>query len=110
MRNRRASKTIYVGGQNAVTADGAIVGDTVAEQARQALANVSAALVAAGATLHDVVRWNVAVVDGHPLAEGFAAFREAWGDAGDPPTVTVHLVAGLAHPRFLVEVDAIAVV
>jgi enamine deaminase RidA (YjgF/YER057c/UK114 family) len=56
-----------------------------------------------------VVRWTVAVVEGHPLAEGFAAFREAWGDAPDPPTIGVHVVSGLAHPRFLVEIDAIAV-
>ena len=27
----------------------------------------------------------------------------------DPPTIGVHVVAGLANPRFLVEIDAIAV-
>lgn len=64
---------------------------------------------AAGAKLTDVVRWNVAIVQGQPVGEGFGAFREAWGDAGDPPTITVHVVAGLANPRFLVEIDAIAV-
>jgi enamine deaminase RidA (YjgF/YER057c/UK114 family) len=104
------TKTIYVGGQNAVTADGKIVGDTLAEQASQALGNVRAALEAAGATLGDVVRWTVAIVEGQPLADGFAAFREAWGDAGDPPAISVHIVSGLAHPRFLVEVDAIAAI
>jgi len=104
------AKTIYVGGQNAVTADGQIVGETLAEQSRQAVSNVRAALEAAGAKLTDVVRWTVAVVEGQPLADGFGAFREAWGDAGDPPAVTVYVVAGLANPRFLVEIDAIAVV
>jgi len=104
------AKTIYVGGQNAVAADGTVVGETLAEQARQALGNVAAALAAAGATLHDVVRWTVAIVEGQPLMEGFAAFREAWGDAADPPTISVHVVSGLANPRFLVEIDAIAVV
>jgi enamine deaminase RidA (YjgF/YER057c/UK114 family) len=104
------AKTIYVGGQNAVTADGRVVGDTVGEQARQALRNVELALEAAGATLGDVVRWTVAVVDGQPISEGFAAFREAWGDAVDPPAISVHIVAGLANPRFLVEIDAIAVI
>ena len=102
------AKTIYVGGQNAVAADGTIVGDTLAEQSSQAIANVQAALAAAGATLHDVVRWTVAIVQGQSLRDGFAAFQAAWGDAPDPPTVTVYVVAGLANPRFLIEIDAIA--
>ena len=104
------ARTIFVSGQNAVLPDGTVTGDTLAEQAGQALANVRAALAAAGATLQDVVRWTVAVVAGQPVAEGFAAFREAWGDAPDPPTISVHMVAGLANPRFLVEIDAIAVI
>jgi enamine deaminase RidA (YjgF/YER057c/UK114 family) len=105
-----AAKTIYVGGQNGVRSDGTVVGDTLAEQTRQALANLAAALAAAGATLKDVVRWNIAMVEGHNPAEGFAAFREAWGDPGDPPAISVHVVSGLANPRFLVEIDAVAVV
>jgi enamine deaminase RidA (YjgF/YER057c/UK114 family) len=105
-----AAKTIYVGGQNAVLADGTVVGGTLAEQARQALLNVQAALAAAGATLHDVVRWTIAIVDGHPPAAGFAAFREAWGDAANPPAISVHIVSGLARPQFLVEIDAVAAI
>jgi enamine deaminase RidA (YjgF/YER057c/UK114 family) len=104
------AKTIYVGGQNALTADGVIVGETLAEQARQALRNVAAALAPAGATLRDVVRWSVAIIEGQPLMEGLAAFREAWGDAADPPAISVHIVSGLANPRFLVEIDAIAAI
>jgi len=104
------AKTIYVGGQNAVRPDGTVVGGTLAEQTRQALLNVQAALAAAGATLHDVVRWTIAIVEGHPPAEGFAAFGEAWGNAGDPPAISVHIVSGLASPQYLVEVDAVAVI
>ena len=103
------SRTVYVGGQNAIAADGTIVGDTLGEQTHQALRNLEAALAAADAKLTDVVRWTVAIVQDQPVADGFAAFREAWGQAGDPPTITVHVVAGLANPRFLVEIDAIAV-
>ncbi|HEV3230261.1 MAG TPA: RidA family protein [Solirubrobacteraceae bacterium] len=104
------AKTIYVGGQNAVLPDGTITANTLAAQARQALLNVQAALAAAGATLKDVVRWTVAIVEGQPVREGFAAFQEAWGDAADPPAISVHIVSGLANPRFLIEIDAIAVV
>jgi enamine deaminase RidA (YjgF/YER057c/UK114 family) len=35
--------------------------------------------------------------------------RQAWNPADPPPAITVHVVAGLG-PRFLVEIDAIAVV
>jgi enamine deaminase RidA (YjgF/YER057c/UK114 family) len=91
-------------------AAGDIVGDDLATQATQALTNVEAALTAAGATIHDVVRWTIAVVDGQPLQEGFRAFAPRWGAAADPPAISVYVVAGLAHPRFLIEIDAIAVV
>jgi enamine deaminase RidA (YjgF/YER057c/UK114 family) len=106
----RPAKTIYVGGQNGVRPDGTVVDSTLAGQSRQALLNVQAALAAAGATLKDVVRWTVAIVEGQPVREGFASFQEAWGDAADPPAISVHIVSGLANPQFLVEIDAIAAV
>jgi enamine deaminase RidA (YjgF/YER057c/UK114 family) len=101
-------RTVYVGGQNALTADGTVVGDTLADQTRQALHNVAAALTAAGLTLTDVVRWTVAVVAGHPFGPAVAAFHEAWGDTPNPPAISVHVVTALANPAFLVEIDAIA--
>jgi enamine deaminase RidA (YjgF/YER057c/UK114 family) len=104
-------KTIYVGGQNAVDAAGAIVGKgDFAAQSEQALANVQTALAAAGAGLEHVVKWGVYIVAGQELRVGFAAFQRAWGQRPNPPTVTGLFVAGLAHPDFLVEIDAVAVV
>jgi enamine deaminase RidA (YjgF/YER057c/UK114 family) len=104
-------KTIYVGGQNAVDASGAIVGKgDFAAQSEQALANVQTALAAAGAGLEHVVKWGVYIVAGQELRVGFAAFQRAWGQRPNPPTVTGLFVAGLAHPDFLVEIDAVAVV
>jgi enamine deaminase RidA (YjgF/YER057c/UK114 family) len=103
-------KTIYVGGQDAVDAEGNIVGKgDVQEQSVQALINVQKALAAAGAGLEHVVRWNVYLVQGQPLAPGFAAFQRVWGQRPNPPTITMMYVAGLAHPDFLVEIDAVAV-
>ena len=40
----------------------------------------------------------------------FTAFQQFWGDQPNPPTITGIYVSGLAHPDFLVEMDAIAVV
>ncbi len=106
----QASATIYVGGQNAITPTGEIVGDTLREQVTQTLKNLEAALAAADATFADVVQWAIAVVDGQPLQEGFAAFTDYYGPTmTDPPTISMSFVAGLANPRYLVEIDAIAV-
>jgi enamine deaminase RidA (YjgF/YER057c/UK114 family) len=103
------AKTIYVGGQNGVGPDGKVVGDTVAEQTTQALRNIATILESEGASLANIVHWTIAVVDGHPLTEGFGAFQQAWNPADPPPAITVHVVAGLG-PGFLVEIDAVAAV
>lgn len=103
------AKTIYIGGQNGVDADGTVVGPTVAEQARQAFRNLATILESEGASLANIVHWTIGVVDGHAFDEGFAAFQQAWNPADPPPAITVHVVAGLA-PGFLVEIDAVAVV
>jgi enamine deaminase RidA (YjgF/YER057c/UK114 family) len=107
------AKTIYIGGQNGVDADGKVVGPTVGEQTTQALRNLATILESERASLANIVHWSIAVVDrngdGSALREGFAAFQQAWNPADPPPAITVHVVAGLG-PGFLVEIDAVAVV
>ena len=104
-------RTIYIGGQDAVDPEGNIVGiGDIATQTEQVLRNVQTALLAAGAGPEHVVKWNVFVVDGQDFAAGYAAFQRVWGDRRNPPVITAAVVKGLAHPDFLVEIDAIAVV
>jgi enamine deaminase RidA (YjgF/YER057c/UK114 family) len=105
-------RTIYVGGQDAVTADGEIVGKgDLAAQTTQILANIKTALAAAGAGPEHVVKWNLFIVDGQDLRQGYEAFQRAWGDrTTPPPLITAAFVSGLAHPDFLMEMEAIAVV
>ncbi len=104
-------KTVHIGGQDAINASGEIVGkgDIVA-QTEQILANVRAALEAGGARPEHIIKWNLYVVEGQPLQEGFAAFQNAWPETPNPPAITMAFVSGLAHPDFLVEMDAVAVV
>jgi 2-iminobutanoate/2-iminopropanoate deaminase len=99
---------LFVGGQNAVDASGALVGEDLGVQTEQALRNVLTALAAAGAAQANVVKLNVHVVQGTAIAEAFAAAQRVWGRHAT--AITVLVVAGLANPRFLVEVDAIAAV
>jgi enamine deaminase RidA (YjgF/YER057c/UK114 family) len=100
---------VFVGGQNAVNKEGQIVGKDIASQTTQALNNVEAALAAAGATLADVFKLKLYVVQGQPLAEGFAAAQPFFAKVA-PPTIGFAFVAGLANPEFLIEIEAVAAV
>lgn len=102
--------TIYVGGQNAVDAAGALVGkDDVAVQSTRAFTNVKTALAAAGASIGDVVQWTVLFVDGADIAAGYGAIASELA-SDEPASVTAALVAGLGVPGALVEISAVAAV
>jgi enamine deaminase RidA (YjgF/YER057c/UK114 family) len=105
----RAGGLVLVAGTTATTADGAIagVGDTY-EQMRQTLENIESALARVGATLSDVVRTRV-YLTAEASFDGFArAHGEAFGEIR--PVNTTVVVAALADPRILVEVDVDAYV
>lgn len=104
-------KTIYIGGQDAVDASGAIVGKgDFGAQTEQIFKNIQVALAAVGAQLEHVVKWNLYVVQGQSLQVGFEVFQRVWGDRPNPPVISFMFVAGLAHPDFLAEMDVVAVV
>jgi enamine deaminase RidA (YjgF/YER057c/UK114 family) len=102
--------TIYVGGQNAVDANGALVGaNDVAAQAVRALANAITALDSVGATVDDVVQWTVLFVDGVDLGAAYGAIAADLA-SDEPALVTSARVGGLGVPGALVEIAAIAAV
>lgn len=105
------AKTVYVGGQNAVDAEGKLVGaaDLKAQSVR-AIKNVELAVIEAGGRLENVVKWNVFIVEGQPIPLGFEAFLETWPAGEEPPVVTVAIVAGLGNPDYLVEIEAVAII
>lgn len=102
--------TIYVGGQNAVAADGSLVGgDDVAAQSVRAMENAKTALAAAGAGLADVVQWTVLIVAGADLGAAYGAIAGQLA-SDEPALVTAAQVAGLGVPGALVEISAVAAV
>jgi enamine deaminase RidA (YjgF/YER057c/UK114 family) len=104
-------KTIYISGQNAVNAQGEIVGKgDMAAQSAQVFRNLEACLHAAGADYEHVIKWTIYAVQGHDLHPGFEAFQKVWGQRPNPPAITMAVVAGLANPDFLIELEAIAFV
>lgn len=101
--------TVYVGGQDAVDADGKLVGDgDVTAQTRQVMANVRVALAAAGATVHDLVSVTLFIAEGVDLTLAYPVAAQAL--AGAVPTVLAARVASLAVPGALIEVSAVAAV
>ena len=103
--------TIYVGGQNAVDASGNIVGKgDIGAQTEKALQNLETALAAGDAGLQHVVKWNVYILQGQSVQTGFEAFQKVWSQRPNLPVISAIFVPALAHPDFLVEIDAVAVI
>ena len=104
------ARTLIIGGQNAVDADGQIVGkgDLGAQRAK-ALDNLQRCLTAAGARLDQLVQVKLYLKGDVDLRPGFGAWMAVWGNRPNPPTVTGIRVHGLAHPDYLIEIEALAV-
>ena len=101
----KASRMLYIGGQDGVTAEGKLA-DGFAAQTEQAYKNLLEVLKAAGATQENVVKLTIYIVQGQDIREGFAAAQKAWGMHAT--AVSVAFVSGLALPGALVEIEAIA--
>lgn len=105
----RVGDEVHVSGTTATDDSGAIVGeDDPAEQTRQALDNVESALAALDATLADVVRTRIYVVD----ADDWEAVGRAHGEYFETvrPATTLVEVSRLVEPAMLVELEATAIV
>jgi 2-iminobutanoate/2-iminopropanoate deaminase len=77
----------------------------VAEQTRQAVENISAALARAGFSLADVVQTVYILPRVEDYARCWPALREYFGEIRPANTM---LVAGLADPRMRIEIEATA--
>ncbi len=105
----RAGDLVEVSGCTGVGADGEVVGEgDPAEQTRQALRNIVAALAQAGATVDQVIRTRIFCTDisrweeiGRAHGEVFSAIR---------PVTTMVEVSSLIDPAMLVEIEATAFV
>ena len=103
-------QTIYIGGQNAIDENGALVGKAnLKKQTEQVLTNIEKILEETDAKLENVVKFNIYLVLGQNPQEGFQVFQEKWGNNPNYPVITVIFVAGLGNPDWLIEIDAMAI-
>lgn len=104
----RAGNQVHVSGTTATDEDGDLVGKgDPSEQTRQALDNVAAALETLDATLSDVVRTRIYVVDADDWEAVGRAHGEYFGEIR--PATTLVEVSRLVDPAMLVELEATAV-
>ena len=105
-------KLVFCAGQTAWDKEMKIVGEyDLGRQMEKTLENISHALSAAGATLKDVVRLTIYIVDYHPdQLETISTVLGKFFDKDALPANTLLGIQALALPEFLVEMEATAVV
>jgi enamine deaminase RidA (YjgF/YER057c/UK114 family) len=104
----RGGKLVFVAGQVAMDAGGALVGPgDVRAQAEQVFRNLGAALAAAGAGFSDLIKITIYLTDVAHLPD-VREVRDRFVDRKRPPTSTAVQVVRLFRPEYLLEIDAVA--
>ncbi|WP_439489953.1 RidA family protein [Algoriphagus sp.] len=104
-----SGKTIYIGGQDAINEKGEIIGkNNIAEQTEQVMNNLQTALSTCSANFENLVKLTIYIVQGQDLYSAFQTSQKFFGQLSNPPVISVLIVAGLANPDFLIEIDATA--
>jgi enamine deaminase RidA (YjgF/YER057c/UK114 family) len=105
----RVGQWVSVSGTTAAAeGGGAVGGDDVGEQAREALRRIARALEEAGSRIEDVVRTRMYVVDINRWQEVGEAHGQVF--SGIRPATSMVEVRRLIDPALLVEIEADAVV
>ncbi|PZQ96895.1 MAG: RidA family protein [Cereibacter sphaeroides] len=103
-----AKQWLHLSGQIGVRPDGTTA-DGLATQLDACFANIDAGLASAGMDHSNVIKITVYLTIGTPEAIAtYRARRDAWVGDGPLPAGTLLVVAALAGPAWLAEVDCIA--
>ncbi len=105
----RVGDMIWVSGCCGINIHTGVIGETMAEQARQAFENVKEVLSAAGATLDDIVEIMTFHTDQRGEIMEFVAVKDEYIKDNYPAWTGVG-VSQLIRPEFKVEIRVVAVV
>ncbi len=107
---KKSGTPVFISGQVALDGAGKLVGEGDASaQTEQVFRNLQAVVEGCGGTLDDVVKLTIFVTD-PSYRPAVAAARLKWFKEGQWPASTYLVVAALAVPTMLVEIEAVAVV
>jgi len=106
----KRGSSLWIAGQVAMDPSGRVVGEgDIEAQARCVLDRIRTIVEAAGGTMRDVVRTTTFITDRDHRPITNELRREYFEGPNYPPNTLV-IVAGLALPEYLVEIEATAVV
>lgn len=99
-------RMLFVSGQVAIHDDGSVP-ESIEDQTSQVISNMTALLGEAGMTTADVVKYTIYLTD-ERHQPGFVSAAAGLLTL-PPPAITLVIVKALADPKYLLEVEAIAV-
>jgi len=102
----QGARVLFVSGQVGVDSRGKIL-DGIEKQVAQVFKNIGQVLKAGGMGFKDVVKVNVFLTDSRFIAP-YRAIRDRFFPKEPYPASTLLIVAGLADPGMLVEVEVVA--
>jgi enamine deaminase RidA (YjgF/YER057c/UK114 family) len=82
--------------------------DDFEAQAKMVMENLTKALAAGGAKISDVTKITIYICNPHDVPKARNVLQTYFAD--HPPGSTLCILRGLAHPSFLLEIEAIAAV
>lgn len=104
-----AQKLVFCAGQVAIDTSGNVLPpEDFDAQKRLVMENLQKALAAGGATLADVTKITVYLVDPNDIPKARTIYDEYF--ASNPPASTMCVLRSLAHPSFRLEIEAFATV
>jgi enamine deaminase RidA (YjgF/YER057c/UK114 family) len=96
---------VFVSGTTGFDYAAGTISDDAAEQTRQTLKNIEAALTEAGATFADVVRASYIIPNADDWPIIYPVLGETFGDIRPAATA---IIAGLVDPRMKIEIEVTA--